>query len=246
MAKTKKKLSLKDRMAKKKEELKKIGGGGGIIFLKPGTKRVRVLPTGDENDFVMEVTQFYLGGEIKGVFSPATFGKPCAIMEAYEELKKSDDPDDKELAKKFVPKKKYLMPVIVYKDTKGKELDTDNSGKLVQLTKGLYEDIIDLYLDEDDWGDMTDKKIGYDLKLVREGTTLTDTEYSAKPCKNSKIHPSYKKSDDIDLMAMVVNIIPTYEETQDYINKYLNLDDDDEQPTKKKKKRNKKKRNGDV
>ena len=39
---------------------------------------------------------------------------------------------------------------IVFKDLKGEEIDTDNSGKLVQLTKGLYEEIIDLYLDEDD------------------------------------------------------------------------------------------------
>ncbi len=240
-------MSLKDRLAAKKEQLKKSGGGSNIIFLKEGTLRVRVLPTGDEEDFVGEVTQFYLGSDIKGVYSPATFGKPCAIMEAYEELKKSDDADDKELAKKFVPKTKYLMPVIVYKDGKGKEIDEEQSGKLVQLTKGLYEEIIDLYLDEDEWGDMTDKEDGYDIKLTREGSTMTDTEYSVKPCKNTPIHKKYKKADDIDLPGMIESIIPTYEETQSNINQFLNLDDDDE-PKKKKKKssKKKKKKKGDI
>lgn len=236
----KKQLSLKERMAKKKEQLKKGGGSGksGIIFIKEGTIRVRVLPTGEENDFVFEVIQFYLGGEIKGVFSPATFGAPCAIMEAYEELKNSDDPDDKELAKKFVPKRKFLMPVAVYKDIKGKELDTDNSGKLVQLTAGLYQDIIDLYLDEDEWGDMTDIKEGYDLKLSRSGKGMTDTEYTVQPCKNTKAPKEYSK-EEIDLETKIKEVIPSYEETQEYVEKFLHLggeEDEDDSPKKKKKK----------
>ena len=162
MAKTKS--TLKERMLKKKEELKARGSKGDIIYLKEGTLRVRPLPVGDENDFVVEVTQFYLGAEIKGVYSPSTFGLPCAIMEKYNELKESSDPDDKELAKKFVPKKKYLMPVVVFADEKGKQIDKEKSGRMVQLTNGLYQEIIDLYLDEDEWGDMTDTEEGYDLK----------------------------------------------------------------------------------
>jgi hypothetical protein len=244
MAKTK--LSLKERMAKKREDLKKGGGSGksGIIFIKEGTIRVRVLPTGEENDFVHEVTQFYLGPDIKGVYSPATFGEPCAVMEAFKELKASDDPDDKELAKKFVPKRKYLMPVVIFKDLKGKEVDPDNSGKLVQLTAGLYQDIIDLYLDEDEWGDMTDTKEGYDLKLSRTGSGMTDTEYTVQPCKNTKAPKAYIK-EDFDLESTIRNVIPSYDETQEKVNQFLNITDDEEEeeaPRKKKKKSGKKKK----
>ncbi len=247
----KKKMSLKERLAKKKEDLKKGGGSGnnGLIFLKEGTVRVRVLPTGEENDFVFEVIQFYLGADIKGVYSPATFGEPCGIMEAYEELKKSDDPEDKELAKRFIPKRKYLMPVALFKDLKGKEIDSDNSGKLVQLTGGLYQDIIELYLDEDEWGDMTDTQEGYDLKLTRTGTGKTDTEYSVQPCKNTKTPKKYKK--EIDLEGIIRDIIPGYEETKEFINTFLHLDpeeDEDDKPKKKKKKKGskKKKKKSDI
>ena len=239
----KKKSSLKERMLRKKEELKARGSKGDVIFLKEGTIRVRPLPTGEDNDFVVEVTQFYLGSEIKGVYSASTIGQPCAIMDKYEELKASKDPDDKELAKKFVPKKKYLMPVVVFSDEKGKKVDKDKSGRMVQLTNGLYQEIIDLYLDEDEWGDMTDVEDGYDLKLTRSGSGMTDTEYSVKPCKNSELDSDWRK--EIDLDAALKSMFPTFEESQDKINRFLNLDDsDDEEEAPKKKK--KKKRRSDI
>jgi hypothetical protein len=233
MAKAKKE-SLKDRLKKKKKELKERSRGGNIIYQKEGTMRVRLLPTGEDNDFVFEVIQFYLGGEIKGVYSPATVGKPCAIMEKYEELKESDDPDDKELAKKFSPKRKYLAPVLVYTDSKGKKVDTEKSGKLIQLSNGQYQEIIDHYLDVDEWGDMTDSKKGYDIKLGRSGTTLTDTDYNMSPCKNTPIPKAWAK--EVDLEAMVLAALPSYEETLEAINSFLNMGgDDDEKPVRKKK-----------
>lgn len=231
-----KKESLKERLKKKKKELKERSQGGNIIYQKEGTMRVRLLPTGEDNDFVYEVIQFYLGGEIKGVYSPATVGKPCAIMEKYEELKESDDPEDKELAKKFSPKRKFLAPVLVFSDSKGKKVDDEKSGKLIQLSNNQYQEIIDHYLDVDEWGDMTDPKNGYDIKLSRSGTTLTDTEYSMSPCKNTPIPKAWAK--EVDLEAMVLEALPSYEETLEAINSFLNMgddDDEDEKPVRKKK-----------
>lgn len=238
--------SLKERMRRKKEELKSKGGKGNIIYIKEGTLRVRPLFCGGENDFVGEVSQFYLGGEIKGVISPASIGLPCAIYEKYEELRDSDDPDDKDWAKKLVPRTKYLMPVAVYSDEKGKKVDEDQSGKMVMLAKGLYEEIIDLFLDEE-WGDMTDTEDGYDLKLKRSGTGKNDTEYSCSPCRNTPTPKAYHK--EIDLQEMLKEIFPTYEQTQEYINKFLHSvpdeDEEDDKP-KKKKKGGKKKRKSDL
>lgn len=219
------KKSLKDRLEKKKADLKKGGGVGSIIFIKEGSLRVRTLPVGEDNDFTFEVIQFYLGSEIKGVISPATIGKPCAIMEKYNKLKSSKKDDDKELAKKMVPKRKFLMPVAVYKDGKGKEVDPEKSGKMVMLTKGMAEAAIDLFLD-DDWGDMTNPLKGYDLKLSREGSGMTDTEYKLTPCKNTPTPKAYRK--EVDLRAMVESILPSYEETKEFLDKYLNNPDDDD------------------
>ena len=76
-------------------------------------------------------------------------------MEKYLELKESKDEDDKLLAKKLVPKRKYVIAVVAYKDEKGKEVDEQNIDKPMLIPKQAYQDIIDLYLDEDEWGDMT-------------------------------------------------------------------------------------------
>lgn len=239
------KKDLRDRLAKKKKELAERGNKGNIHFLKEGTIRVRVLPVGVENEFVQEVTQFYLGAEIKGVYSPNTFDEPCAIYDKFKELKESSEEGDKELAKSLSPKKKYLMPVIIYKDLKGKEVDEEKGVTMVQITGELYQEIIDLYLDEDEWGDMTDVDNGYDLKLTRTGTGRFDTKYSVSACKNTALKPKFAR--EVDLDALIKSIIPTYEETQEKLEAFLSgsdsgSGDEDEKPktTIKKKKRKKK------
>lgn len=239
-----KKKSLKDRLIQKKKELKERGSRNqAMIFQKEGTIRVRLLPTGEDNDFIQEVIQFYLGSKIKGVISPITFGDPCAIEEKYQELKASDDGDDKDLAKSFSPKKKYLAPVIVYTDSKGKTIDKDHSGRMVLLSVGQYEKIIDLYLDTDEWGDMTDPETGYDLKLIRSGTGQLDTEYDVQPCKPTPI-PKEFEGKEVNLEEMVREVIPTYEETADFLKEFLSggLDDEEEEekPVKKVVKKKKK------
>lgn len=237
------KKSRAERLKKKKEELRSKGGNGNITFIKEGTIRARLLPISEDDDIATEVTQFYLGAEIKGVFSPATFNEPCAIMEKYDALKETGDPDDKELAKKFSPKKKFLAAVILM-DSSGKKVDTEKGQTLIQLTNGLYQELIDLYLDEDEWGDMTDPDDGYDIKFTRVGTTMTDTEYSLKPCKNTAISKAYRK--EVNPEDLVKAVVPTYEETKTKIKAFLNEpDEEDEAPVRKKKKK-KKKRNADV
>lgn len=236
------KKTLKEKLEKKKEDLKNRSNFGSIRFLKDGdTIRVRLLPMGEENEFIKEVTQFYLGGDIKGVISPATFGEPCAIMDAYTELKNSKDDNEKELASKFPPKNKYLAFCLIYKDEKGRELDEKNP-MFVLLSGGQYQSILDLYLDDEEWGDMTDPENGYDLKLSRTGSGKTDTEYAVKPCKNTPIHKSYKGK-VYDLDEEVRKIMPTYEKTKEFIEQYLQIDpdeDDDKPKRKRDKKRNRK------
>lgn len=233
-----KKKSMKQRLKEKREELKRKSSGSSIIRQKDeGTMRVRILPTGEDNDFVQEIIQFWLGQELKGLISPATFGEPCAVMESYQELKDSDDEDDKDLAKGMMPKNRYVIPVLVYADDKGKKINTELSGKLLQITNGLYQSIIDLYLDDDEWGDMTDPKKGYDLKITRDGKGMTDTTYTVQPCKNTPIAKEYRKP--IALEELVRKDIPTYEETVAIRNSYLNGSGEEEEKTKKSKKKKK-------
>lgn len=242
------KKSFKERLADKRKKMAQRGGSDKLIFLKEGTLRVRILNVGKEKDFSMEVTQFYLGPEIKGVFSPSTFGEPCALMEKYLELKESKKKADKDLAKLLVPKKKSLIPVVAFKDDRGKEVDTESIGKLVPISNGLCGQIIDYYLDEEEWGDFMDDQDGYDFKLIRTGSGKYDTEYSAKPCKNTPA-PKAIAGKVFDLDALVRGIMPTYEETEEKLLEFLSgnptADDDEEERAPRKNRRDKKKKDLD-
>ena len=226
------KKSLRDKVQDRRKKLKDRSSGSGMVYIKADTTiRVRILNTGDENEFIKEVVYFYLGSEIKGVISPATFGEPCAIMEKYQELKSSSDSDDKELAKKFSPKPKFLAGIGQYKDVKGKEVEGDSFGKLILLTSGLYEETTDLFLDEEEWGDMTDWDKGYDLKYSRKGSGKMDTEYSVTACQKTKCPKEFKKP--FDLEAAVRKHVPSYEDTQEIIQKYLGEAEEPEEKPKK-------------
>lgn len=236
------KKSLKQRMKEKQAELKSRGGSGNILFLKADTTvRVRILNMGEEEEFIKEVTQFYLGGEIKGVISPVTFDEPCAIFEEFQRLRNSSDADDKELAKKFNIRKRYLAYCVIYKDLKGKEVD-ESSPKFVLLTNTMYQDIIELYLDDDEWGDMSDPSDeGYDLKLKRTGSGMMDTEYYVTPCSKSPAPKPYANK-VYNLEEEVKKLIPAYDETKETLAKFLGEDPHEEEEVPKKKKPVSKKR----
>lgn len=233
--------SLKERLKKKQAELKSRSSSGNIVFLKDGqTIRARILPAGKEQEFVAEVTQFYLGGEIKGVISPATFGEPCALWDAYNELKNSKDPEEKEMSKSFNVRRRYLALCVIYKDDRGKEVD-DSSPKFILLTGTQYQRILDLYMDDAEWGDMTQLDgNGYDIKFGRTGSGKMDTEYTVAPCKNTPCPKKYAKT--IDIVEELHKIMPSFEETKELLDKFIGgsitdeeggEDDDEDKPNKK-------------
>jgi len=222
MTKTRK--PLKERMRERKRELEARNKKGSIFFPKEGEHRIRILNMGEDEDFVVECTVFYLGAELGGHISPSTFGLPCALMEKYQKLSKSKKDSDKEFAKKMAPKTKPYTLVLRYKDLKGKEIDEENSPKLMQLAQDPYQQILNLYLDEDDWGDMTDPKTGYDLKYTRTGKGRLDTEYSVTPYKNTPLPKSYLNK-RYNLVEEIKKVIPSYEETEDLLNRFMSVKD---------------------
>jgi len=220
----------------RKKKIKERSQGGNMIYFKADeTTRLRILPHPEDQEFGMEVVHFYLGSDIKGVISPASFGEPCAIMEAYERLNSGDE-DDKSLAATFKPKSRYVVAVIKYKDIKGKEIE-ESGVKMPLLTAGQYQDLIDYYLDPEK-GDFTDKNEGYDIKFSRSGSGKYDTEYSTMDCKPTKLDKKYSKQ-IYNVEDIVRTEIPDYEKTEEYISSFLGMgadDDEDERPKKKKKK----------
>lgn len=254
MKKEKKKLSssgqtTREKMLARKKKLAEKGSGNDFVFPGNGTTRVRIVSAGPNEELGIEVIRFYLGDH--SIISPASFDEPCPVMDKYKELKDSKDEDDKKLAKKFVPSRRYVIAGLVYKDEKGKELDYDGKPRLVMIPSSVYQDIIELYLDEDEAGDMTDPKNGYDIKIDRSGSGRFDTSYSVRNCKPTKVDK--KLLEPVDLMGMVKAQVKSYDEIEEELNKFLNNapddDDDDDTPKKKKSSKDKKKkkhRHGDI
>lgn len=250
MVKIKKKLSsggetTRDKMLARKKKLTEKGSGNGFVYPSNGTTRIRIVSAGPNEELGVEVIRFYIGDH--SVISPATFDEPCPIMDKYKELKDSSDEDDKKLAKKMVPSRRYVLAALVYKDEKGKQIDYDQKPRLVMVPASVYQDIIELYLDEDEAGDMTDIKNGYDIKIDRSGSGVFDTSYSVRNCKPTKVDKDLLKP--VELSDLVKAQVKSYEELEEELNKFLNVSHDDEEeevedekPKKKKVKKDKKKK----
>lgn len=233
-------MTTRDKMLARKKQLESKGSGNGFVFCKDGTTRIRMKSPGDDQELGCEIITFFLSKELGSVYSPATFGEPCPFMEKYLELKNSSDPDDKELAKNFIPKRRYAVGGIVYTDDKGSTPDYQGQDKVIIIPRGVYQDIIELYLDEDEYGDMTDPISGYDIKITRTGSGQFDTTYSARACKPTKLDKSLRGN--VDLEKLIRDQIKPYDELGDLLNKYLNEspEEDDEEEVKPKKSKDKK------
>lgn len=231
-------MSTKEKMLERKKKLESKGNNNGLIFPKEGSTRIRLKSPGDDQEIGIEVIQFYLQG-IGSIISPATFDEPCPFMEKYQELKASKDEDDKELAKHLIPRRKYVVGGIIFQDDKGTKPDFDGQDKGIMIAGSVYNDIIDLYLDEDEAGDMTDPKSGYDIKIIRSGSGKMDTSYSVRPCKPTKLDKRY--AGNIDLEGIVRAQIESYDELESKLEKFLNEDhsDDEEEDDSKRGKKDK-------
>ena len=236
------KLSTRERMLKRKQDLASRGTKGELQFIKEGTTRLRLKSQGEDSELGLEIVQFYLGGDIGGVISPATFDEPCPLMEKYISLKDSSREADKNLAGLLVPKRRFIIGGCGYKDEKGKEPDPDKIDKAYLVTRSIYQDITDLYLDEDEWGDMTDPEEGYDLKISRSGKGKNDTSYTVTPCSKKPLAKAFSKNPYIDLESIVRGQIKSYDELEEILDTFISNsgdsdEDEDERPIKKDKKK---------
>lgn len=236
---------MKKKMEKRREDMRKGQGGNYPYFLvKEGTTRFRILNVGEENEPGIEIQTVYLNKDLGVVISPATFGMKCAFDLKYQKLSKSSSEADQKLAKLIKPKPKVMVPAVRFNDEKGKELDEAQGAKMILITKGLYADMLDLYL-EPEQGDFTDPKEGYDLKLSRTGKTMLDTEYSCIPCKPTPCLKPYAKK-IYDPEEMVKALLPSFDETREKLNAFISgltdSEDEDEKPEEPKKNKSGKKK----
>lgn len=173
------KLSL-DKVTKKSADLKKSGNyNTDYDKLEKGKNVRRVLPPKGDNDVFWSegFLHFGLGSDgKKTVTCLETYGegKKCPICQYVEELKKSKNKEDKQLADRIRRVKRTYIAVL--------NRDAEEEKPLVlPVGQTIMKQIVDLICDPD-YGDITDFEDGRDITITKSGSGL-NTEYSviAKP-----------------------------------------------------------------
>ena len=144
----------------------------------PGKQEIRILPNkfSPENPFVN--LKFHYGINGKTYLSPSSFGRPDPIEEFSSKLKKTGDKDDWKTSKKFEPKVRTYLPVLV----RGQE----NEGpKWWGFGKKVYDELVAIVTDVAENGDVTDMVTGRDITVehhtaAENGTDFPDTKVRVK------------------------------------------------------------------
>lgn len=174
-----------DAIRRRVQELQHGKRSSDINFWRPapGEYKVRGVPwkNADASMPLVERYFYYLPGQ-KGLLTEAQFKSEDPIDAFIRELFSSGNPDDRQVAKKLLPKMRAFIAVV----------DRNKESEGVQiwgLGKKLYERILSFWVD-DDVGDILDPKEGFDLKVVvTQAPGRQFPDFQVDPArKPSKLH----------------------------------------------------------
>lgn len=231
-----------DKIKSKLQDLQKKSGGnggGGNLYWKPseGEQVIRVVPYKENpsNPFIEMYFHYGFGGET--LVSPASFGDPDPIYEFSQKLRKQGDDESYKQSKKFEPKMRTHLPIIV----RGEE---DQGIRYWGFGKTVYEDLLG-YMADPDWGDITHPKTGRDIKLtyeVPEGWPKNKSNGFPSTTVRPKPNPT-KALDDLEKLKEMMDKLPpmkklnealSYAELEKKLKDYIGGDSgDNDTPTPK-------------
>ena len=182
------------------------------------TVRLLAFPRNDGQPFIDR--HYYYGiGNSPGILAPFQFGKPDPIKELRSKLYDEGSAASKDLAKTVAPKMRTFAPVIV----RGEE---DKGVRIWSFGKMVYQDILNLMLDED-YGDITDPLEGRDIRVSVSklpGKQFADTKISPR----AKVEPlsrdrdqAKKWLDSIPEVDTAANL-KSYDEIEKLVNDWIN------------------------
>ena len=153
-----------DEIKNRLNKLNNKGGGGSSDyknnFWRPpvGEKsQVRLVPYAHNKDFPFIELYFYFGIGKPRMIALTNFDESDPIMEFANQLRKSGDKENMELAKKLYPKLRIFAPVVV----RGEE---DKGVRFWEFGKMVYQELLGVMSDED-YGDITDVSKGRDINV---------------------------------------------------------------------------------
>ena len=129
------------------------------IFWKPkaGKYQIRIVPSKFNKSTPFREIYFHYGYTKGPILALTNWGEADPIVEAAQKLRKSDNPDHWQMAKKITPKMRIFAPVIV----RGEE---QMGVRLWEFGKELYTQLMNIAMNED-YGDYTDIQDGRDFVI---------------------------------------------------------------------------------
>lgn len=162
--------------------------------LTPGKKHEVRLLKYKHSDDTLPFTElyFYFGIGKPRMISLVNYDEADPIMEFASELRKTNEEDNKKLAKKLNPKMRVFAPVIV----RGEE---DKGVRFWEFGPQAYTELLQ-YMDDEDYGDITDVKNGFDIKLEQipaeqSGKAYPTTTIKLKP-RTTPLSADAKQAED--------------------------------------------------
>jgi hypothetical protein len=164
---------------------------------------------------------YYNIGNNPGILAPFQFGKPDPIKELRSKLYDDGSDSSRELAKKLAPKMRTFAPVVV----RGEE---DKGVRIWSFGKMIYQDILNLMLDED-YGDVTDPLEGRDIRVTVTkvpGKQFADTKVSPRAKQEPLSRDSAQAKKWLESIPGVddASNLKTYDEIQKIVNDWINGD----------------------
>lgn len=161
--------------------------GGGADFWNPpeGESRIRVMPpwNADVEEFwFATATHFNVGPDERAVACPDLSGvsDSCYICRLVKRLSRGDE-DERAESDAMNARPRYLLSIV--------DLGSPQNGVQVwPAPKTIFRQLKKFWLNEEDYGDFTSFKDGFDILVEKTGTGL-NTRYDCTPTR-SKAFPS--------------------------------------------------------
>lgn len=195
-------------------EIDASGSGGDFMSISEGRNVVRILPpkAGVRSPFYV-VDQHYIkvpgaASAIKFVCPRKSMRKPCPACAKAEEMKRSGNPVDADMAKEFWPRRRAYVNVI-------DRSDPEHGPKILGCSKTVHESLVNMRQDATAGGDYTHPYKGFDIVITRKGQGL-DTEYQVNGAREtSKLAPDDQTASDwIEMQHDLTTLVKVHTEEE--------------------------------
>ena len=180
-------------------------------YFKPivGKNFVRILPAWNKEGVMYRKVRvhFRVGADNQIVPCNSIFRKRCFICEKCAELRKKEDPESLEEARNMRSSPRYLVNMIEIKNP-------ENGVQIFSIPKTVWEDYIKVWMNDDNWGDITNPKTGYDIIITRTGTGLL-TKYASQIMKEPTPIPDMGVLKNLKDLDEIAEKIFTYEQQKE-------------------------------